>query len=76
MESFKKFSGYIEMDKYNCQTLAAKYDIQMQSKHGIRIDKDKAAEIINDCRSIVKDDIKEFIQYCSCEIKNMVKGGD
>ncbi|MDF2533221.1 MAG: hypothetical protein K0Q65_2802, partial [Clostridia bacterium] len=75
-ESFKKFSGYIEMDKYNCQTLAVKYDIQMQSKHGIRIDIDKAAEIIDYCRNIVKDDIQEFIQYCSSEIKNMVKGGD
>lgn len=76
MESFKRFSQYIKLDKSDCHTMAAKYNLQMQSKHGINIDVDKAAYIIEDCRAFIKTDFDEFIQYCCSAIKNMLKGGD
>lgn len=76
IESFKRFSQYIELDKSDCHTMAAKYNLQMQSKHNIRIDVDKAAIIIEGCRGLIKADFDEFIQYCGSEIKNMLEGGD
>lgn len=75
-ESFIKFSQYIEMDQYNSHSLAVKYNLQMQSKHNLSIHVDKAAAIIDYSRSIVENDIQEFMEYCSREIKKMVKGGN
>ncbi|OGO78344.1 MAG: hypothetical protein A2Y23_12200 [Clostridiales bacterium GWB2_37_7] len=72
VESYKKFSQYIELDKSDCHTMAAKYNLQMQSKHSISIDVEKTAEIIDRCRSLIKSDFQEFIQYCSINVKNML----
>jgi hypothetical protein len=75
VESYKRFSQYIELDKSDCYTMAEKYNLQMQSKHNIQINVDKAAAVINSCRSLVKDDFDEFIQTCGREVKNMLEGG-
>jgi hypothetical protein len=74
-KSFYKLSHYIELDRSNCHTMAEKYNLQMQSKHHISIDVNKAEEIIESCRSIVRNDIEEFIQSCSIEVKRMIEGG-
>jgi hypothetical protein len=76
IESYKRFSQYIEMDKTDCHSMADKYNLQMQSKHSIKIDVDRAAIIINNCRSLVETDFQEFIQYCGIRVKNMLDGGD
>ena len=75
-ENFKKLSQYIELNNSTCHTLAEKYNMQMLSKHNINIDVNKAAEIIESCRGIVKNDIDEFFQYCGSEVKRMLGGGD
>ncbi len=75
-ESFKRFSEYIELENSNSHKLAAKYDMQMRSKHGISIDISEAAEIIEACRSLVKEDFPQFIEDCSGLVLDLFEGGD
>lgn len=74
-DSYKRFAEYIELEESNCHTLAMKYDIQMKSRHSIAIDIEKAAGIIDCCRSLVDDDIQEFTEYCITKVKSMLVGG-
>jgi len=76
VESFKRFSEFIEISKADSHVLASKYNLQMQAKHNINIDVGKAAVIIEQSRSIIKADIQEFFQYCDSNIESMLEGGD
>ncbi|MDF2521082.1 MAG: hypothetical protein K0R84_1710 [Clostridia bacterium] len=75
-ESFKRYAEYIELEQPNSSTLAVKYDMQMQSKHGININIEESARIIQSCREIVREDIDEFMDYCTANIRVLVEGGD
>lgn len=75
-ESFKRFSEYIELENSNSYKLAAKYDMQMRAKHGISIDIPRAAEIIEDSRSLVQEDFPPFIEACSSLVLDLFEGGD
>jgi hypothetical protein len=76
IEAYKVFSQYIEMESYDSNTLALKYDLQMKSKHGIGIKVEKASELIQSCRTIINADIEEFFEYSEESVCNMLKGGD
>lgn len=72
-ESFNRFRGFVELKDLNSDNLACKYDVQMQSKHGISIDVQRCSEIIEKCREIVKHDFDAFIAYCLNEVSQMLK---
>lgn len=75
-ESFQRFSEFIQLSQTSSYALAVKYDMQMQSKHNIKIDVEQSSAIIQKCRSIVKDDIDEFMRYCSIKTAEVLEGGD
>ena len=72
--AFGEFSELIELKEVNSRNLAAKYDLQMYTKHGIHIDIERSAKLIEASRSIVRSDFNEFIDYCIDEVCNKLAG--
>jgi hypothetical protein len=76
IESFGSYAEYIEFDQLSSHSLAVKYDMQMQSKHGISIDVEKSGELIQRCKAIVQNDLDSFMDYCCTKVKALLEGGD
>lgn len=72
LNSIKKFSTYIELENLNSRTLASKYNLQMQSKHGIAIDEVKSTKIIDKCRELVQDDFDDFIDFTKKRVEESI----
>lgn len=70
------FSDFIVLEETNSHTLACKYDIQMQAKHGISINIEAASRIIDKCRLLVEADYDIFIEYCTEKISGMIEVKD
>jgi len=72
-ESMKRFAGFVELSHLNSRTLAQKYNEQMQSKHGIKIDVGRSCNIIEKSRIIIEDDFDEFAGVCINNVRNMLR---
>ncbi len=71
--SFSRFKGFVELKDLNSDNLAFKYNVQMQSKHGISIDVQRCSEIIEKSREIVRHDFDAFIAYSLDEVSRLLK---
>ena len=67
-EAFMEFSMFVELQEVNSRNLALKFELQMIRKHGVYINVEKAAELIDVSRDIILEDFDEFIDYCSDKI--------
>ncbi|WP_027717036.1 hypothetical protein [Desulfovirgula thermocuniculi] len=57
------FLHYIEVARPTPEKLAAKYDVQMFSRHRIRIDVERTARLITAAREAVMPDLEDFFAY-------------
>jgi hypothetical protein len=72
-DCFSKFTDFMELKELSSTALARRYDAQMQAKHGLRIDIQRSSDIIENCRSIVKEDFDGFIDFCTEQVKVMLE---
>lgn len=72
-DCFRRFTNFMELNELSSLALAKRYDVQMQAKHGIKIDITKCSEIIEESRSIVQEDFDSFIDFCTDKVRTMLK---
>lgn len=72
-ECFSKFSSFMELKDVSSLAFANRYNTQMQTKHGIKINISKSSEIIEKSRSIVQNDFDDFIEFCIEKVESMLK---
>ncbi len=72
-ECFSRFTEFMELKDLSSFTLANRYNIQMQYRHGLKIDVSKCSGIIEKARIIVNDDFDDFICFCTDKVKTMLK---
>lgn len=72
-ECFSKFTEFMELQDLNSYSLANRYNIQMQYKHGISIDISKCSNIIEKARIIAHEDFENFMEFCAGKVKAMLK---
>lgn len=72
-DCFNMFTEFMELKDLNSFTLASRYDIQMQYKHGIKIDISKCSDIIEKARIITHEDYESFMGFCAKKVKAMLK---
>lgn len=68
----ERFVSFIELEKPGVETLAQKYGIQMQYKHGAKIDTKKVAHLIYKAAESVNTDLRQFFKTTSTLVKQVV----
>ena len=68
------FLHYIEVARPTAEKLAAKYDVQMFSRHRIRIDVEKTARLISCAREAVMPDLEDFFTYVEKQVRQGLSG--
>lgn len=63
------FSNYIDTSKATPESLAARYDVQMFTKHHIHIDTTRVAQLISLAAELVIDDLDNFFAYVLEKVK-------
>ncbi|WP_066634651.1 hypothetical protein [Desulfolucanica intricata] len=63
------FADYIEIDNITEETLAAKYEFQMITKHNILINRKQVACLIEKAAKSVTEDLDEFFDYTAEKVK-------
>lgn len=63
------FVHYIEIARPTPRKLAAKYDVQMFSRHRIRIDIEQTARLISAAREAVMPDLEAFFKYAEEHVR-------
>lgn len=69
----ERFTGYIELNKANAESLAQKYQIQMQFKHKVEIDTKKVARLIDRAAESVNDDSQAFFDTTTALVKENIE---
>lgn len=68
-QRLSSFPSYIDLSPSTAESLAAKYDYQMNYKHGIRINVEETAELISLASEVVAGDMDEFFQSVARRVK-------
>lgn len=71
--AIKSFTKFIDFSETNSRSLAYKYYAQTQVKHGLAIDIDESARIIEKCRGLVQEDFDGFIGFCTAKVHEMIE---
>lgn len=67
------FAKVIQMEKATPESLAKKYDIQMQLRHKVKIDVKEVARLINDAADSVFMEVKDFFAVTSDLVKKNIQ---
>jgi len=69
----EKFAGVIEQNKADAESLAKKYEIQMQVKHKVEIDSKKVARLIEKAAVSVEPELSVFFSTAGELVENNIK---
>jgi len=62
-QGFIRFSRYLGENPLTAQSLAEKFEQQMDSRHKVCIDKQASAKLIQKCRDTIDRDFDEFVKH-------------
>ncbi len=69
----KRFAGFVDLEKVTIDSLARKYQVQMQVKHQVEIDTKKVARLIDRAAESVKEDWQVFFNTVAARVKRNLK---
>lgn len=67
-----RFSTFLELKEPNSEALAIKYDLQMKQRHDISINVIGCGEIIENCRTLIKEDLFDFFMEVENAVRHMI----